>query len=213
MPKSTGPTAAPGRATHRRWDRDSDAMAAILAAARSCFSRYGVHRTTMEDIAKEAGIARQYLYRFVSGREELVTAVASDRIQEIIQTLQAVVEKGMTFSEAMVELSVGAIELVRNDPELRNLLETTPNLNLHEMLVGPNPVIHDLALAFYAPLFAAARANGDLRADADDDEIVEWIRGVYLMMILRQDLDPDRERAMIRKFFLPSLLRASAAAR
>lgn len=140
------------------------------------------------------------------GRDDLVTAVASARIQEIIQALNPIVTKPISFAEAMVEITVRAVNLTRSDPELRNLFETTPNLSLHEMLVGPNPVIHDLALAFYAPVFAAARASGELRDDADDDELVDWIRGVYLMMILRQDLDPDRERSMIGKFFLPSLL-------
>jgi hypothetical protein len=45
-----------------------------------------------------------------------------------------------------------------------------------------------------------------MRTDVDDDALVDWIRGIIVMMILREDLDPDRERAMVRDFFLHSIL-------
>jgi hypothetical protein len=38
-----------------------------------------------------------------------------------------------------------------------------------------------------------------------DAELVEWIRGVYLMLILRDDVDVEREREILRRFLLPSL--------
>jgi hypothetical protein len=38
-----------------------------------------------------------------------------------------------------------------------------------------------------------------------DDAMVEWIRGVYMMMILREDLDGEREQEMVVSFLLRSL--------
>src|SRR5438309_1116357 len=81
---------------------ENDVKEAILNAARGCFFRYGVGRTTMEDVANEAGIPRQYLYRFFSGREELVTAVASARFREIIDGLRPVLAKPMTLTETLL---------------------------------------------------------------------------------------------------------------
>jgi hypothetical protein len=40
-----------------------------------------------------------------------------------------------------------------------------------------------------------------------DDQMVEWIRGVYLMLMLRSDLDAESDRAMVRTFLLPSLMK------
>ncbi len=47
---------------------------AIIEAAVKVFSRYGVKRTTMNDIAAEAGIARQTLYNAFSNKDEVLQA-------------------------------------------------------------------------------------------------------------------------------------------
>ncbi len=55
---------------------------AILDAAIRVFMRYGIRRTTMADIAGEAGLARQTLYTVFSNKEEVFCAAirySSDR--------------------------------------------------------------------------------------------------------------------------------------
>ena len=46
----------------------------ILECAFSVFSRYGVKRASMTDIAEEAGIARQTLYNAFSNKDEILRA-------------------------------------------------------------------------------------------------------------------------------------------
>ena len=79
-------------------------------------------------------------------------------------------------------------------------------------MAGPNPGFHEFVKTFFADAFAAARAAGQLRADVTDDALVDWIRGVYMMMILREDLDAEREREMVLTFLLPSLMPQDHAA-
>lgn len=47
----------------------------ILQAAWRVFERYGVAKTTMNDIAKEAGVARQTVYNAFPGKEEVLRGV------------------------------------------------------------------------------------------------------------------------------------------
>ena len=47
----------------------------ILDAAYRCFARYGVGKTTMADIATEAGVARQTIYNAYPNKDELLRAV------------------------------------------------------------------------------------------------------------------------------------------
>jgi len=42
----------------------------ILTAAYVCFTRYGVRRTTMDDIAREAGMSRPAVYQYVRNKED-----------------------------------------------------------------------------------------------------------------------------------------------
>lgn len=52
----------------------------IITAAGDLFSRYGIGRTTMSDIAQAAGVARQTLYNAYPNKEELMRAVVRQSI-------------------------------------------------------------------------------------------------------------------------------------
>lgn len=182
-----------------------EARARILDAARSCFRRRGAQRTTMEDVAKASGTARQTLYRFFSGREELVEAAIVARIAELAEILKEDMDRHTSFPDALVEMSVATVEIARTDEELHRLFAAAGEIHLHQVLAGPYPPIAQLVLEFWRPWFERARRDGEMRADVSDADVVEWIRGIYLMLILRDDLTPERERELIRQFLLPAL--------
>ena len=46
----------------------------IIEAAFEVFSRYGVQKSSMNDLAKEAGISRQTLYKSFSNKDDVLTA-------------------------------------------------------------------------------------------------------------------------------------------
>jgi AcrR family transcriptional regulator len=48
----------------------------ILDASLNAFLKYGFHKTTMEKIAKEAGIAKGTLYLYFSSKEELTQGIS-----------------------------------------------------------------------------------------------------------------------------------------
>jgi len=177
----------------------------ILQAARTCFSRYGVHRTSMTDVAKAAGVSRQTLYNTISGRQELIEAVVVLRIEEMSDELRSVIDGQPTFVDAIVETSLASVELARKDPELTNLVETATTIRLFEIIAGPFPAIHEAVARLFRPLFETARRTGELRTDVSDDELVDWIRTVYLSLILRSDLDADAIRRVVRTYLVPSM--------
>jgi AcrR family transcriptional regulator len=177
----------------------------IIAAARECFTRYGPRRTTMEDVAAAAGIARPALYRYVSSRDEIIESVILQRVEELAEGFRSLFDPKASFAEAFVEVTMASVNAARLDPELQALFETTTGTRIIQVMAGPNPGFHEFVKAFFKDAFAAARASGDLRSDVSDDAMVDWIRGVYMMMILREDLDAEREREMVLQFLLPSL--------
>jgi AcrR family transcriptional regulator len=59
-------------------DRDQH----IVSAALSVFARYGVSKTTMNDIAAEAGVSRQTLYNAFPGKTELLRAAVRMKMEE-----------------------------------------------------------------------------------------------------------------------------------
>ncbi|WP_055491034.1 TetR/AcrR family transcriptional regulator [Streptomyces sp. TP-A0356] len=65
--------------------------AEIVAAARRCFSRDGFHKTSMPDIAKEAGVSVGAPYRYFSGKEEIILELAGDAFRLIFEPVERLV--------------------------------------------------------------------------------------------------------------------------
>jgi AcrR family transcriptional regulator len=187
-------------------DADNEVRQRIIATARECFLKYGPRRTTMEDIAAAAGIARPALYRYVASRDEIVEAVILRRVEELADGFRSIMDGSTPFADALVEVSMAAVNAARLDPELQALFQTTTGTRIITVMAGPNPGFHEFVKAFFADAFSLARKTGYLRSDVSDDAIVDWIRGIIMMMILREDLDAEREREMFRDFLLRSLM-------
>jgi AcrR family transcriptional regulator len=57
-------------------DGRSDRQDRILTAAEACFVRNGFHRTTMQDLAREAAMTAGNFYRYFASKEALVLGLA-----------------------------------------------------------------------------------------------------------------------------------------
>ncbi len=55
---------------------EGERIEAILNAAYACFTRHGVRRTTMDDIAREAGMSRPAVYQYVRNKEDAFRRLA-----------------------------------------------------------------------------------------------------------------------------------------
>ncbi len=64
-----------------------DRQKTILTAAFDVFARYGVKRATMNDIASEAGVARQTLYNTFANKEAILRALIQAHIEETCTAL------------------------------------------------------------------------------------------------------------------------------
>jgi AcrR family transcriptional regulator len=82
----------------------------IITAARRRFARDGFHATTMEDVTVEAGISSSVIYRWFSGKDELVAVCISEALGNVVEVLEATlrVEPPVSVAEAMRRIIAGA---------------------------------------------------------------------------------------------------------
>ncbi len=67
----------------------------ILDAASECFAKKGFHGTTMHDIVDESGLSPGAIYRYFSGKDEIIDEIARGRHERETALLrQALVESG-----------------------------------------------------------------------------------------------------------------------
>ncbi len=70
-----------------------ETQAAILASAESIFSRNGLHAASMNEIARDAGIAVGTLYNHFKDREAILTALLDARRTELVEQMDRVLEE------------------------------------------------------------------------------------------------------------------------
>ncbi len=104
----------------------SKKRAAILAAAQVCFSRNGVRRTAIEDVAREAGIAKGTIYLYFASKEELFAALASELCHEALREVRAALAGSGTLSRRLagaLDAKIGRFHrLLANSPHAAELL-------------------------------------------------------------------------------------------
>lgn len=84
------------------------------------FVRYGVKRTTMNDIAAAAGIARQTLYNVYAGKDELLCASIQLHVEQSLASIEAeladVADLGDQLDIVFKHLVILPYEMIHSTP-------------------------------------------------------------------------------------------------
>ncbi len=148
-----------------------------LAAALAVFGRYGYRRTTMEDIAAEAGMSRPALYLLFRNKKDIFRSAAADLCSAGIQGVDDVLRGGRPFAQQLVD----ALILRHAQPFrlIAGLAHGDELLSLNGSIAGDIMAAADhRAAALFAAAFERADANGDIS-------------------LKRSNLPPDRLAALI----------------
>jgi len=66
---------------------------AILRAARDLFTRHGLRKTTIQDIAIAAGIGKGTIYSYFDGKEEIFSAVIRQESEILMELIREAVDR------------------------------------------------------------------------------------------------------------------------
>ena len=113
----------------------------ILDAAFAAMAAHGLHRLSLEDVAREAGLSRQTVYRYFANRDALVTAVILREEQGFLDQMAEAIEAHDDLRPAMEAAIVAGLEAARAHPLLDRLLATEPEALLPFLTTGGGPVL------------------------------------------------------------------------
>ena len=89
----------------------------IIDAARKCFLHSGFHRTTTDDICKQASITPGGLYHYFAGKDEIIAAVIQQQAKDIIDRTRSLLDTAGGMRPAFGEVAQLFIESM-NDPNI-----------------------------------------------------------------------------------------------
>jgi AcrR family transcriptional regulator len=152
---------------------EADTRIRILDAAITCFTEFGNEKTSLNDVARVAGLARQTIYRYFPDRRSLLEAVQEledARLRDEVASLGARSPSFETFVAELVAARVAASGRYRTREHLlaldRGLVQSLFLSRDHRL-----GLIRDLV----APELARARRRGELAGGVDLAEAAEWI--------------------------------------
>ena len=73
----------------------------ILAIAEKVFARFGMKKTTMDEIARKAHVGKSTLYYYFESKEQVFAEVIQKDSRRLKQKLQEAVASGMTPQEKL----------------------------------------------------------------------------------------------------------------
>ncbi len=187
----------------------ADTRRRILDAAEACFERFGVPKTTVEDVASVAGLSRATLYRyFAGGRDEVVLGVLARGAAAQFERLRGVVEAQPVFADGIVEGVVAALRRIREDANL-GLLFSPEAVGYTSTIAGASALIYETTAGFITPLLEEARDRGEVPADLDPAEAAEWTVRVLLSLVTfrgPRERSEDEIRELLRRYFVPAFV-------
>ena len=178
----------------------------IVDAAIRCFERFGPQRTSMNDIADEAGISRRTLYRQFHDRPALVAEILDRRLSELHTSVVAHLASHEDIEEAMIEGSLFSVEAGESDYLVAEIVRREHAGTPERFLLRVNDVIAARVLESWSVVLDRGRAQGRVRTDLSNERIVELIMTVHTVALLRDDLGRDGRRALFRDLLVGAVL-------
>ena len=93
----------------------------IIDAARTCFLRNGFHRTTTDEICKQASITPGGLYHYFAGKDEIIAAVIQQQAESAIGRVRFLLDSAGGMRGAFGELAQQFIGTM-NDPNIDDVV-------------------------------------------------------------------------------------------
>lgn len=136
-----------------------DRQKTILNAAFDVFARYGVKRATMNDIASEAGVARQTLYNSFTNKEAILRALIQGHVEDTCEAFSQHAQSGGSLADGL-ELAFDhcarkPYELLRKTPHGGEIMEALENSASEEMAESKMRFAQGME-AMLAPHFAGS---------------------------------------------------------
>jgi AcrR family transcriptional regulator len=171
-----------------------------LDAAARCFSRYGVSRTTVVDVARELRVTRATVYRRAGPIDHLARQLFTRELHRLLAELSGHLE-GRHDAGAVVEVIAVVVDRARSHPVMAKVLADEPEL-ARSLLMGRLDEVIELAAPLLEPLVGNvtpersvdARASSELLARLAVSLVLVPVDDVpaFLAAALRPLLGDDR---------------------
>ncbi|KHL16101.1 UNVERIFIED_CONTAM: TetR family transcriptional regulator [Mumia flava] len=181
----------------------------VLEAASEQFSRVGVQRTTMADVARRAGVSRITVYRRFATKDVLVEQVVRREVRAYFAQFLVDIGAARTVAERVEVGFASALRAIRHNPVIGALLAAEPDPVVHSMMVDAGRTLATVS-RFVAGQLRREQVAGNVSDDVDVDLVGELMVRISTSFLVTPseviDIDDvEQLRAVARTVLVPML--------
>jgi AcrR family transcriptional regulator len=187
----------------------------ILEAAYACFARFGLGKTTVEDVVKESGVSRATVYRvFPGGKDQLLREVVAWEMGRFFGALAEAVVGAPDFATLVEDGLLFAHRAVGEHLVLQKILVTEPE-RLLPLLTTEQDRPLSFITGYLVPFLEREERAGRLRPGLDQELAADFVARMVLSLIGSDGAvieDPIARRRLVREQLLAGVLTPEALA-
>lgn len=185
---------------------EAGTTARILDAALAKAETFGIRRTTMEDVARAAGVSRITVYRYFESKDVLISSVVLREARRFFGALDAAIDGYDTVEDRIVEGFVVSLDYLQHHSLLNRLLEIEADSVLPFLTTAGGPLLAT-ARSHVGALLAKDVSAGRI-PPFDVELVAEMLTRLCFSFLLTPEtaieLDgPEEARRFARRFLVP----------
>ncbi len=179
-----------------------------LAAAEACLQRFGLAKTTIEDVARAAELSRATVYRQFGNRDGVLLAVAARDAERTASDAELYLQQFDDVGSWIVEGMLFCLREIPRRPVLSQFL-APQEFGAASRLILTSERMLAIGAEMLRPMFEPARREGLLALNLELDSLMEWVLRI-LMSYLAVPGPPSRSeedlRQLLHGLLLPAVL-------
>ncbi|HEY7071292.1 MAG TPA: TetR/AcrR family transcriptional regulator [Acidimicrobiales bacterium] len=181
----------------------------ILDAAFEVFCHLGVQRSTMEDVARRAGVSRITVYRRFATKSVLVDQLIRREVLRYFDQFRRDIEHAETAADRVVLGFVSSLQAFRRNPLIGGLMAADPNV-LVPSTIGDGGRTLATVRSFVAGQLRREQDAGNVAPTVNVDIVAElMVRVCSSFLVIPSHIvdldDEDQLRDVARQFLVPML--------
>lgn len=187
----------------------SEGRERFLDAAEACYLRFGLAKTTVEDVAQAAGVSRATVYRHFKNRDELVLAVVSREAARLAAEAELRLRRFDDVGSWLVEGMLFCLEEIPRRPLLA-MLVVPEGVGLASRLVLTSQQLLEIGADLLRPIFEPAREAGLLQESVELEALMEWVLRIllsYLTVPSHLAQSKEKMRHLLQVMILPAVMK------
>ena len=171
----------------------------ILRAAYSCFEKYGIEKTTVEDIASAASVHRPAIYRFYDGKAGLISEISEIGALKVRTEVRKHIGRFDNFEDILTD---GLFIITKIASRNVYFYRTIEQLSSPAGTFDFEQRFHEIHRSWWERPLRRAIDRGEISADLSIDEVVSWITLSIQMLLLKV-----RNKRIVEKELKPFIRR------